>query len=376
MEVSNGEAPAEAQADAESAGEAAESAARDALIAELESEMDGGEPSGKPVKVTRSKPGKAEAEATDDGEAEADDADPGDEDAPGLEQSTEEFRERVKGLVEAGDIRKLEEELGLEKGALKVDGAKFRHLRQRAEKAAKAEASAQAARAQTNTLLTQARQEYGPMVQAKHLFNSGTPQGVQQAGRFVEKHFGVPLAQFVDTIIKAGRGEAAPQRGPDPEVAELKQTVLQLKQSLEQRQNAESEKVQSERHVATIRGKLTGSPIAKLPDAAQLVYARLKGSYDSTIDGYKLTLKDAISAVAEDPATKWRLHELRQRSATTTPPSAGRAPGKATSNGNGKHVAPRAKGGKMTEEQEKQALIVELEAAARKEERAQRYGKH
>lgn len=357
--------PPDADTSAEAVAPAAnsESAAKEALIAELDAEDSGGE-----AKESQAKEADgidAEAEAEDDVDDTA-----GDEgDAVDAIQTAEEIRQHVKDLVAAGDLRKVEEALGLEKGALKLDGAKFRYMRQRAEKAAKAEALAQGKHVEATALVTRAQEEYGPMVRAKQLFAQGTAQGVQQAARFVEAHFGVPLTQFVEAIVKAGRGESQPARTSDPEIAELKTTVQRLLQEREQQQLQETARAAATRHVATIKSKLGSSPIAKLPDAANLVYERLKGSYDRTIDGYTLTLPEAIKAVTEDPATKWRLHEMRSKSAPRTPePVAVK-----TANGSRKPVASTGKlSPKEKEAAEKAAVIAELEAQMRKEERAQR----
>jgi hypothetical protein len=363
--------------EAPAASESNESAAKNALIAELEAEIDdSGEEA---VRTEKPKPGKkrleaAKEDAANEGEEPEAEEDAGEEEPESAAaQLPDAVREHVRNLVDTGDIRQLEVVLGLEKGALKVDGGKIRYARQRLEKAEKAQSKASEQHAAAQNVLTQAQQAYGPMVRAKQLFQGGTAQGVQQAARFVESHFGVPLTQFVETVLKAGRGESAPQRGPDPEVVELKQTVQQLLQERQRQQQQETERTQTERHVATIKGKLGSSPIAKLPDAAQLVYAKIKGSYDATIDGYTLTLKDAIAAVASDPATKWRLHELAQKSARTapvvTPTALKTTPGR--------KPPPRGKLSPAEQEAaEKSALIAELESSERKRERAERYGKH
>lgn len=349
-----------------------------ALLAELEGEFDAPEPV--PSK-RRSEPNNAKPKAGDEAEGaevlaggddleEETEADDQGEVEP---EGGEDFRAHVKSLTEAGDLRKLEEYLGLEKGALKIDGSKFRYLRQRQEKADKAVADATRQRDEATTLVQRAQEEYGPMVRAKQAFAAGTAQGVQQAGRFVEKHFGCSLAQFVDAVVKAGRGEASAPRAPiqDQAIEELRAEVARLKQEREQTSRAETEKAAAERHVTAIKGKLTGSPIAVLPDAAQLVYAKLKGSYDSAIDGYKLTLREAIAEVAADPATKWRLHERAQKARRTAEPE----PEPSRPGRRGQPPARRPAAKTMTEAEERQALIAELEAEARKEERATRYGK-
>lgn len=358
--------PPDADTSAEAVAPAAnsESAAKEALIAELDAEDSGGEAEESHAKEAH--PVDAEAESENDI-----DEPTGDEgDSVGSIQTAEEIREHVKELVASGDLRKVEEALGLEKGALKLDGAKFRYMKQRAEKASKAEAQAQAKHAEATGIVTRAQEEYGPMVRARQLFAQGTPQGVQQAARFVEQHFGVPMTQFVEAIVKAGRGEAQPARTADPEIAELKTTVQRLLHEKEQQQLQETARAAATRHVATIKSKLGSSPIAKLPDAANLVYERLKGSYDRSIDGYTLTLPEAIKAVTEDPATKWRLHEMRQKTApkTLTEPVAVKV-----ANGLRKLVASTGKlSPKEKEAAEKAAVIAELEAQMRKEERAQR----
>lgn len=344
-----------------------EAAEKDALIAEIEAELDGG---ASPAKQKAAQP---EPEADADGEGEPE-ADVPDEDEPadvaGAEDASS-LRDHVKELVASGDIRKVEEALGLEKGALKVDGAKFRHLRAKAEKAGKLAAEAEQRHAEAQNLVGQAQQTYGGMVRAKQEFATGTAQGIQRAARFVEGHFGVPLAQFVDAVVKAGRGEAQPQRGPDPEVAELKAQLQKMQEERSREKAAETERAAAERHVATIKGKLAGNPIAVLPDAAKLVYERLRGSYDRDIDGYTLTLKDAIAAVQADPATKWRLHELKQKAAAKAAP----APAPKPVPGRRQVVTTQRMTPAEAEAAEKAALIAELEAEERKKERAQRYGK-
>lgn len=340
-----------------------ESAAKEALIAELDAEDSGGEQ--EQAKPPKADPVDAEAESEEDVE------DPESDEGETVDsvQTAEEIRQHVKDLVAAGDLRKVEEALGLEKGALKLDGAKFRYMRQRAEKAAKAEALAQTKHAEAAGLVTRAQEEYGPMVRARQLFAQGTPQGIQQAARFVEQHFGVPLTQFVESIVKAGRGESQPARQADPELAELKTTVQRLMQEREQQQLQESARAAATRHVAVIKGKLGGSPIAKLPDAPTLVYERLKASYDRTIDGYTMTLPEAIKAVTEDPATKWRLHEMRQKTGAkpVAEPVATRVASGSRKPVPGAKLTPKDK-----EAAEKAAVIAELEAQMRKEERAQR----
>lgn len=375
-EAAEASAPVEAPAPEAAAPAEAE---HDALIAELEAEFAEGdsEPARlekgakKAVQAKKGEPVDTDGDAEPEGE-EAGESEDGNE---AQVQTIDEFREHAKDIARSGDIRKLEEVLGLEKNTLRVDGGKVRYARQRLEKAEKAQAAAHQKYGEANTILSDAQQQYGGMVRAKHLFAGGTPQGIQQAARFVEGHFGVPLAQFVDAVVKAGRGEAGPQRGPDPEVTELKRTVQQLLTEQQQARKAETERQQTERHVSLIKGKLGGHSIAQLPDAAQLVYAKIKSSYDSTIDGYKLTLKDAIAAVAADPATKWRLHELAQKRAPkdAAGPTNGKRPAKAA---NGKAPTRKAATPAESEEAEKRALIAELEAEARKEERAQRYARH
>lgn len=357
--------PTDADTSAEAVAPAAnsESAAKEALIAELEAEDSGGEAKqGETEKADR-------VDSKDDAEDDVEDTAGDEGDAVDPIQTAEEVRQHVKDLLAAGDLRKVEESLGLEKGALKLDGAKFRYMRQRGEKAERALAEATGKHTEATALVTRAQEEYGPMVRAKQLFAQGTPQGVQQAARFVEHHFGVPMTQFVEAIVKAGRGESQPARQSDPEIAELKTTVQRLLQEREQQQLQETARTAATRHVATIKSKLGSSPIAKLPDAANLVYERLKGSYDRAIDGYTLTLPEAIKAVTDDPATKWRLHEMRQKTA----PKALAEPAAKTAAGSRKPAPATAKLSQREKEAaEKAAVIAELEAQMRKEERAQR----
>lgn len=355
-----------------------DAAEKAALIAEIEGELDEESEGGSGAsehKAQKKPPRGARAGGDEESGEREDEADPEDDAAEGGPGSISELREHVRELVLAGDIRKVEEALGLEKGALKVDGARFRHMRQRAEKADKARSEAEQRHAEAANIVTQAQQEYGPMVRAKQLFQSGNPQGVQQAGRFVERHFGCSLAQFVDSVVKAGRGEGTPQRGPDPEVAELKAALLEMKQAQERERAQQTERAAADRHISTIKSKLSATPLAKLPDAAKLVYERLKGSYDRTIDGYTMTLRDAIAAVQEDPGTKWRLHEMRERSTPTKTggaarerPAGGRQPARREPERG--RLSPAE-----AEAAEKSALLAELEAEERRKERAARHGK-
>lgn len=341
-----------------------EEAERAALIAELDAE-DSESEAREPAEELPGEAEPSEDTAEDEGEEEGDD-----EVEEQSFEGADEFREHVKSLLEAGDMRKVEEALGLEKNALKLNGAKFRYVRQQAQKAAETIQRAETEAAKAQNLVESAKQVYGPMVQAKQLFHSGTADGVQRAARFVESHFGVPLTQFVEAVVKAGRGEASAHRGPDPEVAELKQTVQRLLEERTQQQTQAQAQAAEQRHLEAIKGKLGGSPLAKLPDGAKVVYEKIKGSYDQSIGGYRLNLRDAIAAAQDDPAVKWKLHELASKRKA---PAA--APGKQpASQLQRKRVvtAPKAANPAEAEAAAKARLIAELEAEERKAERAAR----
>lgn len=350
---------------------APEAAERAALIAELDAADDAETESTSGDRGARKDDEDAASDdasvSEDEPAADVEESDEEDEAAEGSPQTAAEMAEHIKGLLDAGDMRKVEEALGLEKGALKINGAKFRYVRQQVQKATEATQRAEARAAQADTVIQSAQQVYGPMVQAKQLFHDGTAQGVQQAARFVETHFGVPLTTFVEAVVKAGRGESSPQRGPDPEVAELKQTVQQLLQERNNQQTMAQQQAAEQRHLTTIKGKLGGTPLAKLPDGAKVVYETIKRSYDASIQGYRLNLKDAIAEAQKDPAVKWRLHELSQKRGAK--PADKPAPTLAR-----KRVIIESKGlsPAQKESAEKARLIAELEAEERKQERVSR----
>jgi hypothetical protein len=368
------EAPVAAHGVSDAAYEASEEAAKQQLIDAIDAEFDEGEtekpsPTSKAAKKAPSKVASKDETEEEASDEEADDS-VDEEDAQASFEDAAALKGHIKTLIESGDLRKLETELGLEKGALKINGSKLRYVREQSQKAAAALQTAERKAADAQSLVQQAQQVYGPMVRAKQLFQSGSADGVQQAARFVEAHFGVPIAQFVDAVVKAGRGQALPRSGPDPEVAELKLTVQRL---LEQqtRAQADAQLAQAKaRHVAGIKAKLGSSPLGALPDGAQRVYDRLVASYDRGTGGYSLSLQDAIKAVADDPATKWLLHERAQKAKPKDDATESRG---SKPKANGTPAAPvKALTYEEREEQEKRALIAELEAEALKAERAAR----
>lgn len=352
---------------------AADSAARDALIAELDADSGDAE--------------EAPAEASDDeapepvGDSDGDEAEgeAGDEEAEeeAAFDSPDEFREHVKSLLEAGDMRKVEEALGLEKGALKINGAKLRYVQREKAEAARTKAEAANTAREANELKDAARNFYGPYVQAKQSFQSGTPQGVMAAARAVEGHFGVPLAVFVEHVLKAGKGEhgVPPVQQPQTnvEVEALRAEVQRLARLAEDGQAQQQNAAAEQRHIATISTKLKGTDLAKLKDGPQLVYAAIKGSYDANLRGYSLDLPKAIKAVLADPATKWKLHELKSGK---TPAGKTPAPTAAKTSGKASPVKVARPAVALTPAQkeaaERAALIAELEAEERREERTAR----
>jgi hypothetical protein len=349
---------------------ATDAAARDALIAELDADA-GEESAPEPVESDDSEP-----EPSDDAEADESSEETGDEEAeeePAFD-SPDEFREHVKSLLEAGDMRKVEEALGLEKGALKINGAKLRYVQRTV-------ADAQRKVAEAENLKESARNFYGPYVQAKQQFQSGTPQGVMQAARAVEGHFGVPLAVFVEHVLKAGKGEhgvpSVQQPQTNAEIEALKAQNAQILQLLQNQQNQGQAQAAEQRHIATISGKLKGTDLAKLKEGPQLVYAAIKNSYDANLRGYSLDLPKAIKAVLADPATKWRLHELKTKASNGKTAPAAVAPGKPGKQSPVKRsvVAAVPQTPAQKEAAERAALIAELEAEERREERAARRGK-
>lgn len=351
---------------------ATEAAARDALIAELDSAEDAEE-------APATKSDDADPEPTDDADAEETEGEAGDKEAEeeASFDSPDEFREHVKSLLEAGDMRKVEEALGLEKGALKINGAKLRYVQRTVAEAQRTKAEAANVAREANELKDAARNFYGPYVQSKQDFQSGTPQGVMNAARAVEQHYGVPLAVFVEHVLKAGKGEASnpqvQQNQPNAEIEALKAQNAQILEHLRNAQSQTQTQAAEQRHIATIQTKIKGTDLAKLKDGPQLVYAAIKGSYDQNLRGYSLDLPKAIKAVLADPATKWKLHELKAGKTTqqkSVSPAATKPDGKASPVKRSVVTTPQTP--KQKEQAERAALIAELEAEERRAERTQR----
>lgn len=369
--------------------EATEAAEHAALIAELETEGDSdGIDDARPAKARQGKSIPAAGETGDDTEAdtlaeseEADGENEGEDpdgeavDEEVLFESVDDFRDHAAELIKKGDTRALEEALGLEKGALKVNGAKVRWVQTQIEKATTALSTAQQKEAEAQAVIQGAQHHYGPIVQAKQHFASGQPQGVLAAARAVENHFGVKIADFVEAVVKAGRGEASRPMQADPEVKSLKETVQQLLAERQQQQQAAEQTAARTKHVATIGAKLKGTDLAKLSDGAALVYDKILASYDSTLNGYKLDLKAAIKATLDDPAVKWKLLQARKgrppvpvKNGTKTPPP------KLPAGPQRRRVvaAERPKSPADKEAAEKAALIAELDAEERRDTRRSR----
>lgn len=357
-----------------------EAADRAALIAELDAAEDAeGEqesPAPKARKGQSDESNDSDPEPSDDADADEPAEEGGDEEAEEGEafQTPDEFREHLQSLIKEGDLRKVEEALGLEKGALKVNGAKLRYVQKTVAEAERKSGEAANTAREAENLKEAARNFYGPYVQAKQSFQSGTPQGVMQAARAVESHFGVPLAVFVEHVLKAGKGEASAVQHQQPqnnaETEALKAELAQIKNLLQNGQQQQQTAAAEQRHLATIGTKLKGTELSKLKDGPALVYQAIKGSYDQNLRGYALDLPKAIKAVLADPATKWKLHELKSKN--------GSAPAVTVKNGKGspvKRVATVSTEKLSREEREqteKARLIAELEAEERQQERAAR----
>lgn len=365
--------------------EATEAAEHAALIAELETEGDSdGIDDAKPAKARKvalagtdegdgDSAGEGE-EASGEDEGELEGEEDGDDNSVEFE-SVDDFRDHAAELIKKGATRALEEALGLEKGTLKVNGAKVRWVQTQIEKATTALSTAQQKEAEAQAVIQGAQHHYGPIVQAKQHFASGQPQGVLAAARAVENHFGVKIADFVEAVVKAGRGEASRPMQADPEVKSLKETVQQLLAERQQQQQAAEQTAARTKHVATIGTKLKGTDLAKLSDGAALVYDKILASYDSTLNGYKLDLKAAIKATLDDPAVKWKLLQARKgkppvpvKNGTKTPPP------KLPAGPQRRRViaAERPKSPADKEAAEKAALIAELDAEERRDTRRSR----
>lgn len=354
-------------------------AERAELLATLDSEFEAEEaeeakPAGKPPKGAKVDEAEGDEEATEDKEGDADEENNDEEEESASEfASVDDFKEHAKSLLEEdGGPRKLEELLGLEKGTLKVNGSRIRFVKEQTRKAEEALAAANGDKSYADGILTEARAKYGTYAQSNVAFRSGTPQGILAAARAVEGHFGVPMAQFVDMVVKAGRGEASQalpqQQQSNSEIAELKanqERLLNLITEERAQRGAEAKKASD---ITRIAGHLKGTDLAKLKDGGARVYDAIVKSYDPVTKGYKLNLKSAIKAVLDDKATKYDLLQLRNRKVSAAPGEVTPAPP-----GGPKRVRVVAPAKHLTEaqkeEQERLSLIAELEAEERKAER-------
>lgn len=353
-----------------------------ALVAELDAE-DGGDEAA-PAPKPSGKKGAAKPEAEVDADATEDEADEvTDDDAETEEdegetaeafETVDELREHLKSLAASGDVRKIEESLGLEAGTLKVNGAKLRYVNGQVEKATKATHEAAVTKANAEQLRDAAKDFYGPYVQSKQLYQTKEPANVMRAVRAMEAHFGEPLTAIVEAAIKASKGEAGqPNQQTNSEVAELRQQVQTLLQRTQQQQTAAQVQEAQARHLGAIAPKLKGTDLAKLKDAPKLVYDRLIGSFDKQLGGYNLNLAGAIKATLDDPATKWRLHELKSGRGNPAVTSNGKVTAPAVSPQRKRVVVAKvAQTPQQAEEAERAQLIAELEAEERRAERAAR----
>ncbi len=274
----------------------AEAAEFAALVAELSTEEVEGE-----------EPGDEEAAQDDEGSAEPGDSEEDEEeqeDEPDKEPDDEEDEEddeeddletelsaeeaEAKKLFEAGSFKEACKRLGVDPKIFKVRPREFTAMRKGLKEAETKVRQAATLERQGRQLHEQAELTYGPIVAGFRGHQGGRPLDVKAA---IELMCEDSFENVVAGIARAAKGLSP----AEAEVLRLRKERADEKQAETTRKAQEQAQAQEAQEVTALTGRLKGTPLEKVPDAAKEIRALVVKSFDGV--GYGKTVKEAYAEV-------------------------------------------------------------------------------
>jgi hypothetical protein len=303
-----------------------------ALLAELQAEQPDADSEGEEADPAADVDGDPEGEEPKppQGDDDLDDEEPA-EDAEELEETPEAASaagiDEIAALLQAGDLKGAAKLLKVDPSIFKLNAKQFTAMRKgladagAAKKAAEDLSRAAAAdKAYWEGIQTQAEAVYGPIVAGAKAYAQGEHLKAKAA---IELIFKDSFENVVASVARAAKGL-------DPAQVE----VLKLRRELEaekaakaaqeaQAQAAQTEKAQD----AQILGKLKGTPLEGLDEAAAEIGKVVRASLDPRTGQYSKTVKEAYAEVKAAYAAKAaKLAKLAPKAPPSKTPAPARAP--------------------------------------------------
>lgn len=277
-----------------------------ALLAELHAEE--GSPEGDAAEADPEADVNGDPEPPDEGEEspetpEDDDEsleEPAEENEPGSPAEIEE----VAKLLQAGDLKGAAKLLRLDPAIFKLNSKQFTAMRKgladadAARKAAEQLSQAAAAdKAKWEGIQKQAEEVYGPIVAGARAYKNGEHL---QAKAAIELIFGDSFENVVAGIARAAKGLDPAQ----VEVIKLRREIAE-REAKAAAEKAQAEAAQTEKaQDAQILGKLKGTPLEGLDEAAADIGKIVRASLDPRTGRYSKTVKEAYAEVKAAYAAK------------------------------------------------------------------------
>jgi len=274
--------------------DAAEAAEFSALVAELSAEeVTGEDESGDEEAaqdVTSDEPGEDEQEPEGDEPDEENEPDEDEEDEPeeDLEKELSQAEIEAKKLFEAGDLKAACKRLGVDPKIFKVRPREFTAMRKGLRDADVKLRTAATYERQGKQLHEQAEQTYGPIVAGFQGHQTGRPLDVKAA---IELMCEDSFENVINGIVRAAKGLSP----AEAELLRIKQERAEEKKAEGQRRLQEQAQAQEAQEVTALTGRLKGTPLERVPDAAKEIRALVVKSFDGV--GYGKTVQEAYREV-------------------------------------------------------------------------------
>lgn len=193
-------------------------------------------------------------------------------------------------LLEAGDLKGFCEKVGLTpkrfQELTKINPREFTAMRLGLKDANAAKKVAETKAAAAEKLQADAEQVYGPIVAGFQAHKKGDSARLRAAIELLAED---TFENVVASVAKAGKPDPAAQ------VEALRRELAEEKAKKTKDETAAATAAAVKAQVTTIEGRLKGTPLEKIPGAAQEIFDTIKGSFDGT--GYALNLKQAYAQV-------------------------------------------------------------------------------